>query len=163
MAHVVRIDSPKSHSRGWQVRLGEGRTRFFADRKYGGTEEAEREARLLAAQVPTTKKARAVQSNNRSRIPGIRPCYRTYSHKAYLYIQVSWSEPKKEYDYSKRKHVMRPRACSTAFSVAKYGPLGAVERALVLRASKTGEPMPCSARQAWEWMKPLIEAKEQHE
>ncbi len=100
--HVVRIDiepsedgTRRSSTHGWQVRvshLGERKTKFFADRKYGGREAAlalavEHRDKLLAER-PTANGAveRRAQKRSTSGVAGVRLAFKSGTP----YIEANW-------------------------------------------------------------------------
>jgi len=102
--HVVRIDieadeeNPhRSQTHGWQVRVsfrGRRRTKFFADQKYGGRDEAlklavaQRDAMLAEREAmheagPVERRA---QSRSTSGIAGVRLAFKN----EIAYIEANW-------------------------------------------------------------------------
>lgn len=100
--HVVRIDiepseaNPRrSSTHGWQVRVshaGERRTKFFADRKYGGREAALQLAiahrdRLLAERPEQVGPVeRRAQARSASGVAGVRLAFKNETP----YIEANW-------------------------------------------------------------------------
>jgi len=102
--HVVRIDigpdddNPKrSQTHGWQVRVsfrGRRRTKFFADRKHGGREEALAEAVLYRDELLAERDAlhedgpveRRPQERSTSGVAGIRLAFKSET----AYIEANW-------------------------------------------------------------------------
>lgn len=134
--HVVRIDIEPSEDRarrssthGWQVRVshnGERKTKFFADRKYGGREAAlglaiEHRDKLLA-QRPATNRAveRRAQKRSTSGVAGIRLAFKSGTP----YIEANW--------------VTGDGRSVTSYSVERWGLRKATWRACRSRAQGLG-------------------------
>lgn len=113
---------------GWQVRSGKpgpGQTRFFADRKHGGTEAARAAAESLmekARPFAPPPKPRPARPENETHVPGIRVRLRRHAaHGAvYRFLAVSYVDQRG-----------RPRC--TSISLEAHGIADAIERALELR------------------------------
>ena len=100
--HVVRIDiepseegGRRSSTHGWQVRVshnGERKTKFFADRKYGGREAAlalavEHRDKLLAARPPARGPVeRRAQKRSTSGVAGVRLAFKGTTP----YVEANW-------------------------------------------------------------------------
>jgi hypothetical protein len=100
--HVVRIDiepsedSPRrSSTHGWQVRVshdGTRKTKFFADRKYGGREAAlqlaidHRDELLEARPEPSGPVERRPQKRSTSGVAGVRLAFKNET----AYIEANW-------------------------------------------------------------------------
>lgn len=136
--HVVRIDiapdddNPhRSHTHGWQVRVsfnGRRRTKFFADQKHGGRDEAlakaiehrdellaEREA--MRAEGPSERRA---QARSTSGVAGVRLAYKSDTP----YIEANW--------------VGEEGRAVSSFSVERWGLRKAVWQACKARAVGLG-------------------------
>lgn len=91
--------------------------------------------------------ARKTQRNNRSGIPGLRLYMdRSKGQKPTLQVQASWTAD--------------GRRCSTHYSVAAHGAIGATTLALLARELRGGHLVGMSARQAWARMKAAYQVKE---
>jgi hypothetical protein len=100
--HVVRIDiepseeNPRrSSTHGWQVRVshdGTRKTKFFADRKYGGRDEAlalaieHRDMLLAARPKPSGPVERRPQKRSTSGVAGVRLAFKNETP----YIEANW-------------------------------------------------------------------------
>ncbi len=134
--HVVRIDiepsedSPRrSSTHGWQVRVshdGTRKTKFFADRKYGGREAAlqlaiEHRDELLATRPePSGPVERRAQRRSTSGVAGIRLAFKNGT----AYIEANW--------------VGEDGRAVTSFSVGRWGLRKATWRACKSRALGLG-------------------------
>lgn len=136
--HVVRIDigpdedNPKrSQTHGWQVRVsfqGRRRTKFFADRKYGGREEALAAAVVYRDELLAEREAmrqagpleRRPQERSTSGVAGIRLAFKGDA----AYIEANWVDE-------------RGRSVSS-FSVDRWGLRKAVWQACKARALGRG-------------------------
>ena len=148
---IQPIHSGSTH--GYQVRVGPRhatQTKFFALRKHGGARKALAQARAAEIAMKLTAEPTSLRTgarsakpaNNTSGVVGIRPRYELYSDHLRLSFVASWSENSK--------------ACSTSFSTAKHGLIGALKLAMARREEATGQPCELSARQALNRMKHLI-------
>ncbi len=100
--HVVRIDiepsedgTRRSSTHGWQVRVshhGERKTKFYADRKYGGRETAlalaiEHRDKLLAERPPASGAVeRRAQKRSTSGVAGVRLAFKSGTP----YVEANW-------------------------------------------------------------------------
>ncbi|MEM1043962.1 MAG: AP2 domain-containing protein [Bacteroidota bacterium] len=100
--HVVRIDiepsedgARRSSTHGWQVRVshnGQRKTKFFADRKYGGRDAAlalaiEHRDKLLAERPePSGPTERRAQRRSTSGVAGVRLAFKSGTP----YIEANW-------------------------------------------------------------------------
>jgi hypothetical protein len=126
--HVTLID--RGSTFGYQVRIGAGgagRTEFFAVRKCGGQAKARRAALAQIAAWRAEGKADAqsrrgiLQSNNTSRLPGIRFEWQTFgSGNVYAYLRVSFTDK-------------TGRQRGSSISVERHGVKGAMEKAFDIR------------------------------
>lgn len=108
-------------------------TAYFAVKAYGAAvalREAKRREREMIAADPRGP-GRRIQSNNRSKITGIRLVMQNHGGRDMPYVQASW-----------------PRG-NTHYSVAKHGPIGATAKAIEARERGMGVAVPHSPRQAW--------------
>lgn len=79
---------------------------------------------------------RAMQTNNRSGIDGLRLYMDTSKGQApTLHVQASWT--------------VDGQPCSTHYSTKAHGCIGATELAIKAREQRGGPPVGLSARQAW--------------
>jgi hypothetical protein len=156
--HVVRIDiepddeNPyRSRTHGWQVRVsfhGERRTKFFADQKYGGREEALRlavehrdrlleEREAMRAGGPSERRA---QARSTSGVAGIRLTYKN----ATAYIEANWVDDDG-----------RSVSC---FSVERWGLRKAVWKACKARSMGRGVRNPEHVQQMFDRALPNLQS-----
>ncbi len=138
--HIVRIDiepsedgTRRSSTHGWQVRVshnGERKTKFFADRKYGGREAAlalavERRDELLAERPAASGSVeRRAQKRSTSGVAGVRLAFKGGTP----YIEANW--------------VGEEGRSVTSYSVERWGLRKAVWRACRSRAAGLGVRAP---------------------
>ncbi len=154
--HVVRIDiepteeQPKrSATHGWQVRVsfqGKRRTKFFADRKYGGRDKAlalaiEHRDRLLAERPgpedgPVERRA---QSRSTSGVAGVRLAFKNGS----AYVEANW--------------IAGGKRSVSSFSVERWGLRKAAWQACKARAVGRGVRDPQRVHEMFERAFPNLE------
>lgn len=122
---ISRIDQPGGHGVGWYARVthrGKTHSKYFADGAHGGTDAALQKAlrwrnttERELGKPRTDRVVPNVSTRNRSGVPGV---FRMKN----LYV-VAWSP--------------EPGTLHREFvSIAKYGELGALERAIQLRKKR---------------------------
>lgn len=160
--HVVRIDiepddeNPyRSRTHGWQVRVsfqGQRRTKFFADQKYGGRDEALQlaieyrdrwldERAEMRAGGPVERRA---QARSTSGVAGIRLTYKNST----AYIEANWVDDDG-----------RSVSC---FSIERWGLRKAVWKACKARATGRGLRSPEHVQQMFDRALPNLQSALEH-
>lgn len=140
--HIVRIDivpteaNPnRSETHGWQVRVsirGERKTKFFADRKYGGRDKALEKAvehrEVLLAQRPKSygPEDRRPQARNTSGVPGIRLTFK----RGLPYVEANWvgDDGRQVASFSVERYGLRKAAWNACKARAQGRGLRSVDR-----------------------------------
>jgi hypothetical protein len=156
--HVVRIDiepddeNPKrSQTHGWQVRVsfeGERRTKFFADRKYGGRDKALELALAYRDELLAERKelhqdgppVRRAQTRSTSGVAGVRLAFKNDTP----YVEANW--------------VTDDGRSVSSFSVARWGLRKAVWQACKARAVGRGVRSPQRVQDMFDVAYPKLKA-----
>jgi hypothetical protein len=154
--HVVRIDIEpteehpnRSRTHGWQVRInhrGQRATKFFADKKYGGRDEAlavaieYRDEMLGQLPKPGELDERTAQARSNSGVPGIRLAFKN----DVPYVESNW--------------VHAGGRSASSFSIERWGLRKATWKACRSRAVGRGITRPDRVQAMFEKAYPALKA-----